>query len=68
MRPLPAIKPEYITDAEGIRKGVILSIDEYEELMEDLEDLAVLAERRDEPTISHEDLVVDLKRNGYLPD
>jgi PHD/YefM family antitoxin component YafN of YafNO toxin-antitoxin module len=67
MRPITTIKPEYITDAEG-KKSVILSIEEFQELMEDLEDLAVLAERREEPTISHEDLVADLKRNGYLPD
>jgi hypothetical protein len=68
MQRRPAIKPEYITDTEGNRKGVILPIEEYEELMEDIADLAVLAERREEPTISHEDLVADLKRNGYLPD
>lgn len=68
MQPMRTIKPEYITDPDGKRKAVILSIEEYEELLEDLEDLAVLAERREEPTISHEDLVADLKRNGYLPD
>jgi PHD/YefM family antitoxin component YafN of YafNO toxin-antitoxin module len=67
MQPMPTIKPQYITDADGRKKGVILSIEEYEELMEDIEDLAVLAERREEPTISHEELVADLKRNGYLP-
>jgi hypothetical protein len=68
VQPRPAIEPEYITDTEGNRRGVILSIEEYEELMEDIADLAVLAERREEPTISHEDLVADLRRNGYLPD
>lgn len=68
MQPMPTIKPEYITDTDGKRKAVILSIEEYEELLEDMEDLAVLAERREEPTISHEDLVADLRRNGYLPD
>ena len=67
MEPMPTIKPEYITDTDGKRKGVILSIEEYEALMEDVADLAVLAERREEPAISHEDLVADLKRNGYLP-
>jgi hypothetical protein len=67
VRPIPAFQPEYITDTDGKRKGVILSLEEYQELMEDIVDLAVLAERREEPTISHEDLVADLKRNGYLP-
>lgn len=50
------------------KEGVILSIEDFEELMEDLEDLAILAERREEPTIPHEDIVADLKRNGYLPE
>ena len=68
MRPLPAIQPEYITGPDGKRKAVISPIEEYEELLEDLDDLAVLAERREEPTISHADLVADLKRHGYLPD
>ena len=68
MKPIRSIMPEYITDAEGRKKSVILSIEEYERLMEDIEDLAVLAERREEPTIPHEELVADLKRNGYLPD
>jgi PHD/YefM family antitoxin component YafN of YafNO toxin-antitoxin module len=67
MQPIPAIKPQYITDADGKKKSVVLPIEEYEELMEDIEDLAILAERREEPVISHEDLVADLKRNGYLP-
>ncbi len=68
MQPMPTIKPDYITDADGRRKAVILPIEEYEELLEDIEDLAILAERREEPTISHEALLAELKRNGYLPD
>jgi hypothetical protein len=34
--------------------------------MEDLEDLAVIAERRNEPTISNEDLLAELKNDGLL--
>lgn len=68
MRPIPTLKPRYITDADGRKKGIILSIEEYEELMEDIDDLAVLAERREQPTIWHEELVAERKRNGYLPD
>jgi len=47
MEPAYKCNPEYITDAKGRRKSVILSIHEFEELMEDLHDLAVLAERKD---------------------
>ena len=39
---------------------------EYKKLLEDLEDLAVVAERREEPTIPHEQFVSELKRDGLL--
>ena len=66
MRSVPRLNPEYVIDANGEKKAVILSIEEYDELMEDLQDLAVLAERREEPNLSHADVVAELKRNGYL--
>jgi hypothetical protein len=37
---------------------------EDEELLEDLHDLAVMAQRRDEPTISFEELKSKLKADG----
>lgn len=57
---------KYITDDRGERTAVVLPISDYEKLLEDLEDLAVVAERRGEPTISHEQFVVELKRDGLL--
>ncbi len=62
------LQAQYITDAEGNKTAVILPLEEYEELLDDLQDLAALAERRDEPTISHEEVVARLKRDGYLQD
>jgi hypothetical protein len=44
-----------------------LPIEDHERLLEDLQDLAAIAERRDEPTGSHEEVVADLKRDGLLP-
>ena len=41
-------------------------IKEYRELLEDLHDLAVVAERRDEPTISFTRLKEKLKTDGLL--
>jgi len=41
---------EYIVK-NGKPTAVILPLAEYEELLEDLHDLAVIARRRDEPTI-----------------
>jgi hypothetical protein len=60
------VHPEYITDGEGNRKSVILPIREYELLLEDLEDLAAIAERRDEPTLGHDALLEELRRDGLL--
>ncbi len=67
MRSSPKLKPEFVIDEKGNKKAIILSIAEYEELIEDLQDLAVFAERREEPVISHADVMEELKRNGYLP-
>lgn len=44
------LKKHYITDEKGRKTAVILPIKEYEELLEGLEDLAIIAERKDEPT------------------
>ncbi len=61
-----AFQPQYVTNADGERTAVILPIDAYQELLEDIEDLAAVAERRKEPTVSHEELIADLKRDGIL--
>jgi hypothetical protein len=68
MATLPEHHGQYITDAEGRKTAIILPIEEYDELIEDLDDLAVIAERRDEPTIPHETVVAELKRNGLISD
>ena len=60
------IHPEYITDENGVKKSVILPIEEYTELMEDLSDLAAIAERRKEPTTSQSELIEQLKKDGLL--
>ena len=57
---------QYLTDDRGERTAVVLPIREYEKLMEDLNDLAVVAERRGEPVIPHEQFIADLKRDGTL--
>ena len=57
---------KYITDGRGERNAVVLPISDYEKLLEDLKDLAVIAERRGESTIPHEQLISELKRDGLL--
>lgn len=43
---------------------MVLPIEDYEKMLEDMDDLAVIAERRDEATIPHDELKQGLKRNG----
>jgi hypothetical protein len=66
---IPTIKElqvQYVTNETGRTEAVILPIKEFEELLDDIEDLDVLAEKCDEPTITHDELVAKLKRNGLL--
>ncbi len=58
---------QYLTDEAGKKTAVVLPLAEYEKLMEDLDDLAIIADRRDEPTIPHEQFKKELKRDGILP-
>ena len=57
---------EYITDGSGKEKAVIIPIEEFEKLMEDMEDLAAIAERSHEPVISHDELISRLRHDGLL--
>jgi len=43
---------QYVVDGNGTRTAVILTIEQYEQLLEDLHDLAIVAERRSEQPIS----------------
>ena len=61
-----AVNEQYVVDAEGRKLAVVLSLEQYEKLMEDLHDLAVVAERRDEETISLQELRRRLKKDGVL--
>ena len=56
----------FITNSEGKKISVILSYKKYEKLLEDLHDLAVIAERRDEKSLSLEELKANLKKDGIL--
>jgi hypothetical protein len=66
MLDLNQLKLQYITDKSGKKTAVILPIQEFQELLEDIEDLAAVAERREEPSISHDELLAELRRDGLL--
>ncbi|BCG62719.1 MAG: antitoxin [Methyloprofundus sp.] len=60
------LHPQFITDEKGTKKSVVLSIETYQELIENIEDLAVIAKRKDESTTSHKKLLEELKVSGLL--
>jgi len=60
------LKVRYITDEQGNKKEIILSLKDFEELMEDYADLAVVAERKNEDTIPHNIVLKELKKDGFL--
>ena len=61
MPQLRELSVQYIVDANGDKSAVVLPIDQYYQLLEDLDDLIVLAERRQESVISHDTVVEELE-------
>ena len=59
--------PQFVVNPKGKKTAVLLPIDEYEELLEDLHDLAVIAERRNEPTVPWKEVKAQLIKDGVLP-
>ncbi len=57
---------QYITDDRGDKLAVVIPISDYEELMEDVSDLAAVAERRDENTVSLSEVKKSLIADGIL--
>jgi len=60
------LSEQYVVNAQGRKTGVILSLQRYQKLMEDLHDLAVIAERRDEKPVSPEEMERRLREHGAL--
>lgn len=58
--------PSFLHDEEGNKTHVLLPIDVYEELLEDLHDLAAVAELEQEDAVPFNELVDNLKRSGKL--
>ena len=57
---------QYLTDEHGEKVAVVIPIGDYEDLMEDVADLAAVAERRDEERISFTELKKQLIADGLL--
>jgi len=57
---------QYITDANGLKTGVILSIEDYEVMLEDLHFGAAARESENEPPRSFDEVVAELRENGEI--
>jgi len=57
---------QFITDAEGNRTAVILPMDEYEQLMEDLHLARIYEESRDDERIPWDQIKEELIAEGKL--
>lgn len=63
---LEEIKPQYLTNDSGEKTAVVIAMADFQALLEDIEDLAAVAERREEPSVSHEAFKAELERDGFL--
>lgn len=57
---------QYITDETGEKRSVVLPVEDYEELLEDIQDLATIAERKNEKSLSLDEVLKNLKADGLL--
>ena len=51
---------QFVTDENGKKTAVVIPIDAYEELIEDIEDFKIALERKDEDTITLDELKKEL--------
>lgn len=57
---------QYITDANGERTAVILPLEEYEELLEDLHVTRVAYETKDEPSRPLSEVVEEMRNASEI--
>jgi hypothetical protein len=60
------MKEKYVVDEYGKKTAVLIPLHQYRKLLEDLHDLAIVAERRDEEIMSFGKLQRRLKDDGLL--
>ncbi|MBI2864592.1 MAG: type II toxin-antitoxin system Phd/YefM family antitoxin [Chloroflexi bacterium] len=63
---MEAPREEYVVDNKGKKRAVIVRIEKYERLLEDIHDLAIVAERRDEEPVSLHEVKLRLRKDGIL--
>jgi hypothetical protein len=63
---MATVKERRTIRKKGGNGHVVLTRKRYDRLMEDLHDLAVVAERRDEPSSRFEDVLKSLRKRGRV--
>jgi len=59
-------KEKFIINEKGEKQAVILDVKYYRRLLEDLTDLRIIAERKNEEVVSLEKVEDQLKKDGLL--
>lgn len=59
-------KAQYIVDPEGKKTAVVLDLESYRQMVEDLRDLKTIAQRKRNPKLSASELTARLKKHGRL--
>ena len=52
----------FVVDGEGKRQSVVMPIEEYQQMLEGIQDLALIAERNDEPTEPLDEVLKRLRK------
>ena len=62
------MQEKFIVDRNGKKTAVVLPLKYYQRLLEDIHDLTAIAERRDEPTVTFDEVKRRLRRDGFIQD
>ncbi|MCH2227307.1 MAG: hypothetical protein MK033_05995 [Candidatus Caenarcaniphilales bacterium] len=57
---------QYLYDSEGKESHVVVPINLLEEFLEDVQDSRDIKQLKNEPTVSFDDFIADLKEDGKL--
>ena len=60
------MKTQFVTNQKGKKIAAVIPIKEYEELLEDLHDLELIAKRRNDERIPYEEVKKQLIADGIL--
>ncbi|QSZ40973.1 hypothetical protein GJV85_02195 [Sulfurimonas aquatica] len=60
------LHPQYITNDNGEKVSVVIDMKEFQSMLEDIEDLTAIADRKDEETTSHAKFLEELRADGTL--